>query len=177
MTSIKHLLGFVIFCLFLCQPPVVAATEAGGGYARQLWGSTDLLQYEMFVREPLPYKTILADTSLVSSVVELGIGIIRESQVEHSEVGKVSVMPELVLKPYDRIHYLVGLGTGFMAGETKFTKHDLGGSFFLAAKLGLRLLIGEGWGLEYIYYHQSNAGIYENNASLNMLQVAIFFTF
>jgi len=64
-----------------------------------------------------------------------------------------------------------------MAGETKFTKHDLGGPFFLASKLGLRLLIGKGWGLEYIYYHQSNAGIYEHNASLNMLQAAIFSTF
>jgi len=171
------MLGIVVFFLFLFQPPVAAATEAGGGCARQLWDNTDLLQYEMFVREPLPYKTIVADTLLVSSVVELGIGIIRESQVEHSEVGKVSLMPELVLRPYDRIHYLVGLGAGLMAGETKFTKHDLGGPFFLASKLGLRLLIGKGWGLEYIYYHQSNAGIYEHNASLNMLQAAIFSTF
>jgi hypothetical protein len=167
----------VVFVLIFLAPPVSTATQTGGGYGRQVIGNTDVEQYEIFIREPLPYKTMLGDTWLVSSDVEIGMAMIRESGVDHSEIGRVSLMPQLVVSPYDRIQFVFGLGAGFMGGDTEFTKHDLGGPFFLASKLGLRFFFGEGWGVEYVYYHQSNAGIYENNASLNMQQLALFYTF
>jgi hypothetical protein len=177
MNTLNGLLLSVVLLLIVLAPPVSTATQTGGGYGRQLLGNTDLEQYEIVVREPLPYKMILGDTCLVSSDVEIGMAIIRDSGDDPSEVGRFLFMPQLGVRPYDRVQFVIGLGTGFMGGETKFTKHDLGGPFFLASKLGLRFFFGEGWGVEYVYYHQSNAGIYENNASLNMQQLALFSTF
>jgi len=31
------------------------------------------------------------------------------------------------------------------------------------------------WGLEMLYYHQSNGGLYEHNASLNMQMVGFYY--
>lgn len=177
MNTIKCLFISAVFFLIFLTPAASKATQAGGGYSRQFLGNSGLEQYEMFVREPLPYQTILGDDFPISTIIEIGMAIIRETHVEHSEVGRFSLMPELVLSPYGRIHCFAGLGAGFMGGETEFTKHDLGGPLFLASKLGMRFLLGEGWGVEYVYYHQSNAGIYEHNASLNMQQLAMFYTF
>jgi hypothetical protein len=75
------------------------------------------------------------------------------------------------------VNFIIGLGTGFMVGETEFTDHNLGGAFLLNSKLGVQLLLGEHWGLEYVFYHQSNAGIYNYNASLNMHQLAFAYNF
>ncbi|MBU1567928.1 MAG: acyloxyacyl hydrolase [Proteobacteria bacterium] len=177
MNTVNALLISAVFFSIFVMPPASKATQAGGGYSRQLLGNTGLEQYEMFVREPLSYHTILGDAFQVSSVVEIGMAVIRETHVEHSEIGRFFIMPQLVLRPYNRIHYFFGLGAGFMGGEAEFTRHDLGGAFFLASKLGIRFLFGEGWGVECVYYHQSNAGIYNHNASLNMQQLAMFYTF
>lgn len=177
MNMVKGLLASVVLSLIFLVPPAAKATQAGGGYSRQFLKNTDIEQYEIFAREPLPYKTILGDNCLVSSDVEIGLAIIRDSHVDDSQIGRFSLMPQLSFNPSDRFQFFAGLGTGFMVGETKFTDHDLGGAFFLAAKLGLRFFFGEGWGVEYAYYHQSNGNIYEHNASLNMQQLAMFFTF
>jgi hypothetical protein len=177
MNTVKVLLVSVVLSLIFLAPQAAKATETGGGYSRQFLGNSDIEQYELFVREPLPYKAILGDICLVSSDVEIGMAIIRDSHVDNSEVGRFSFMPQVVLRPFDWVQFLIGLGTGFMGGETELPKHNLGGPFFLASKLGLRVLFRESWGVEYAYYHQSNAGIYEQNSSLNMQQLAMFFTF
>jgi hypothetical protein len=172
----KHLAaGVVFFTVF--APFAAAATEFGTGYGRQFLGNTSLEQYEMVVREPLFSKTNLGGLLQVSSRVEFGMAVIREQGVEFSELGKFSCIPEVVFRPHNRVHSFVGLGAGFMGGEAEFTRHDLGGPFFLASKVGVRLLLGVEWGVEYVYYHQSNAGIYEHNASLNMQQLAVFCSF
>ncbi len=167
----------VVFFLICLTPAASGATQAGGGYSRQFLGNSGLEQYEIFVREPLPYQMSLGDAMRISTIIEIGMAIIRETHVDHSEVGRFSLIPQLVLSFSDRIHCFAGLGAGFMGGEAEFDKHILGGPLFLASKVGLRFFLGQGWGLEYDYYHQSNAGIYEYNASLNMQQLAIFFTF
>ena len=177
MNTVKGLLLFVVLGLIFLAPLVAGATQAGGSYSRQFLGNSDIEQYEIFAREPLPYKTILGENCLVSADVEIGMAIIRDSGIDHSEIGRFSLMPQLVVRPSDSVHFFIGLGTGLMGGETEFAKHDLGGPFFLASKLGLRFFLGESWGVEYAYYHQSNAGIYEHNASLNMQQLAMFYTF
>ena len=176
-TRSYFLRAVVPFLYFLMAPVIVMATEVGGGYSRQLVENTGLEQYELFVREPLPYKTIVGDTLPVFSALEIAAGLIRDANDDHFGIGKFSVMPQVVLEPNDRIHYFFGLGAGLMAGDTKFSRHDLGGPFFLASKLGMRFFLGEGWGLEASYYHQSNAGIYDHNASLNMLQMAFVYDF
>ncbi|MFH0783150.1 MAG: acyloxyacyl hydrolase [Pseudomonadota bacterium] len=177
MNAVKCLLSFGVFSLLFLVPSVVKATQVGGGYNRQFLQNKDLQQYEMYVREPLPYKTLIGGDFLVSSGVEIGMGIVREAHVEHSEVGRFCFMPQLVLRQNDRMQYFVGLGAGFMGGTGEFTKHGLGGPFFLASKLGVRFPLGKDWGVESDYYHQSNAGIYDKNASLNMMQLAIYYSF
>ena len=172
----KYLAAGAVFFL-VSIPFVAAATEFGAGYGRQFLGNTALQQYEMFVREPLFSKTNLGGLFQVSSQVEVGLAIIHEQGVEYSEVGRFSCIPEVIFRPHNRIHSFVGLGGGFMGGDTEFTRHDLGGPFFLASKVGVRLLLGVEWGVEYVYYHQSNAGIYEHNASFNMQQLAVFCSF
>lgn len=177
INTVKCLFMFLVFSLLFLTPAASKAAQAGGGYSREFRGNSGLEQYEMFVREPLSYQTTLGDAFQISTIVEIGMAIIRETHVEHSEVGRFSLMPQLVLSSCGRIQYFVGLGAGFMGGEAEFNKHVLGGPLFLASKVGLRLLLGEGWGFEYVYYHQSNAGMYEYNASLNMQQMAMFYTF
>jgi hypothetical protein len=177
MHAVKILWRSVFLLLILVTPATSMATEVGGGYSRQLLGNIGLEQYEIFVREPLAYKTSLSDGLQLSSAVEFAMAIIREDDVAHSEVGRFFLMPQLVLKPNDRMHFFAGLGAGFMGGDGEFTKHNLGGSFFLASKLGMRIFFSKDWGLEYGYYHQSNGGMYDYNASLNMLQLAIFLNY
>lgn len=177
MNKVKALLVLVILTLIFLSSQISMATQMGGGYGRQILGNTNLEQYEMFVREPLSYKTMIGDHYVITSDIEIGVATIREIDDADSGIGRFSVMPQLSLSPFDRMQCLVGLGTGFMVGDTEFTKHNLGGPLFLAAKLGLRFFFTEDWGLEYVYYHQSNAEIYHYNASLNMQHLAIFYTF
>ncbi len=177
MNVLKKLLAISGFVTFLTTPLSAVATEIGGGYGRQFLNNTDIEQYELLIREPLAYKTVLGKSFLITSDVEIAMGVLRETGVEYSEIAKFSIIPLLVFRPSDRVHYFVGLGSGLMAGVPEFVRHDLGGSFFLASKVGLRLLFSKNWGLECGYYHQSNAGIYEHNASLNMLQLALYSRF
>jgi hypothetical protein len=189
------LIRIVVCVAVLALTPVAMATEVGGGYSRQLLNNTDIEQYEMVVRQPLAFKAELGSSSAqtkrmpsrymaafgwdlrVSSVVEMAMAVIREADTAGPVVGKFAIMPQLVLRPYDRLNWFFGLGAGFMGGDTAFFEHDLGGNFFLASKIGTRLLLGENWGGELVYYHQSNGGIYEHNASLNMCQLAFFYRF
>ena len=177
MKKEKGLVNLVVLALIFLAPVISTATEIGGGYGRQFKGNTDLEQYEIFVREPLSYKTMLGDHYAIASDLELGAAVVREIHNEDSGLARFSVMPQLSIRPFDRLQFFAGLGAGFMLGDTEFTKHNLGGPLFLSAKLGLRFLFAENWGLEYVYYHQSNADIYAYNASLNMQQLTIFYTF
>jgi hypothetical protein len=178
MKTVKIVLIFVVLAFIFSAPWASMATVVGGGYAWQFLGNTHLEQYEMIVREPLPYKVVInKDGLLVSSVVEAAFALIREVNVTHSEVGRFFLMPQLDCRLSDRIQFFGGIGGGFMGGGIDFTKHDLGGPFFLASKLGARFPLGERWSVEYVYYHQSNAGLYDHNASLNMLQLAFSYTF
>lgn len=153
------------------------STQLGGGYGKQFLSNKDLEQYEVFWRQPLPYKTILGDSWDVTTGLELSAALLRESGTDNSETSRFSLMPQVILSPHDMVNFIIGFGAGFMTGETEFTDHNLGGPFLLASKLGIQFLFGEHWGLECVYYHQSNAGIYQYNASLNMIQVAFAYNF
>lgn len=161
--------------LFLLAPHALA-TESGGGVGLQLLGNTDLVQYELRIRELLPHATKLAGRFAVSSAVEVSLGVVRESDVANSELGRFAVIPELLVDLHPRLQLLAGLGAGFMGGDGEFTRHDLGGPFFLASKFGCRLPVTATWGLEMLYYHQSNGGLYEHNASLNMPMIGVYYS-
>ena len=155
----------------------VRSIELGMDCGREFRGNTDLEQYEVYLREPLPYGRETDSGLAITSAIEFGAAMLRESGSDNDPAGRLSVMPQLILKPYPYINCVVGAGAGFMAGNTEFTDHNLGGEFFLASKLGIQLLPGQKWKVGYFYYHQSNAGIYDYNASLNMHNLTISYSF
>lgn len=150
--------------------------QLGLGYGKQFFRNTDISQYELFWRQPLPWKKQWSNIELTTKL-EIGGALVAESGSDRSTAGRFSLMPQLHLQSGEMINFILGFGVGFMAGETAFTDHDLGGPFLLASKFGIQFLLGENWGVEYTYYHQSNGGIYEPNASLNMNQLALTYRF
>ncbi len=153
------------------------STQLGFGYGKDYRDDVDLAQYEVFWRQPLSYTTTLGENWNVSTGVEFGTALIRESGSDNVGTARFSVMPQVMLSPNDMVNFIVGIGPGLMIGETEFTDHDLGGFFLLNSKIGIQFLLGEHWGVECVFYHQSNAGIYDHNASLNMPQISLSYNF
>lgn len=151
------------------------SSEIGGSIGLQLLGNTDLVQYEMDIRQPLPHSTTLGGRVKVTSAVEVSLGLARENDVAHSGIGRFALIPELIAELHPRLEILGGIGAGFMGGDGEFTKHNLGGPFFFASKFGLRLPVTPSWGVTLLYYHQSNGGLYEHNSSLNMQMVGFYY--
>ncbi len=151
--------------------------EIGGTYGREFLHNTDVEQYELFVRAPLPYQKQTDSGLKIATAVEIGAATIRERSGDTDSAGRFSVMPQVSLSPHQNLNFFVGLGAGFMVGNTEFTDQNLGGEFLLASKLGLEILLGDHFKIGYSYYHQSNAGIYEYNSSLNMHQLALSCSF
>lgn len=153
------------------------SSQLGVGYAKEFRHNKDLQQYEIFWRQPLPYKTTLGDSWNVATDIEVAAALLREEGSDSGEAGRFSVMPQVIFSPHSMVNFIVGLGAGFMVGETEFTDQNLGGRFLFNAKVGAQLLLGEHWGLEYVFYHQSNAGIYDHNIGLTMHHFAFTYKF
>lgn len=176
----KLLFQSIVLVIMFTSPAVAEmSTQLGIGYGKELRGNKDLAQYEIFWRQPLSYNRTLDDGWQISSAIEIGMALLKDSDsdADDSETGRFSLMPQLVLSPNNMVNFIFGFGAGFMAGETEFEDHNLGGSFLLASKIGMQLIFAEHWGVEATFYHQSNAGIYEYNASLNMIHLAFAYNF
>jgi hypothetical protein len=169
----KYFLLPVVLVL-ICASPALArmSTQLGFGYGKDIRGDKNLEQYELTWTESLSYSTTFWNDWKVSTAIELSWALLKESGANHSGTARLFLMPQMVLSPNDMFDFILGFGSGFMIGGTDFPDHDLGGSFFIASKVGLQLMIGKHWGVESVYYHQSNAGLYDSNASLNMIHLA-----
>jgi len=178
MTLLKSVIISTILSLLAGASVVSAASgQLGVGYGKELLGNTDISQLELFYRMPLSYQKELGDVWKLSTVLEFGGAIIDDSESETSSTGRLSLMPQMLLSPNDAVHFILGFGSGFMMGETEFDHHNLGGPFFLSSKVGVLFVIAQHFGVEYNYYHQSNAGIYDYNTSLNMHHIALSYQF
>lgn len=178
MATVK--IFFLSLALVVVAAPLSFAemsSQLGVGYGAEFKENTDLEQYEIFWRQPLPYKTTLGDSWNVATDIEVAAALLRENGSDSDETGRFSVMPQVIFSPHAMVNFIVGLGVGFMVGETKFVDQNLGGSFLFNSKVGAQLVLGQHWGLEYVFYHQSNAGIYENNSGLNMHHFALSYKF
>lgn len=153
------------------------SSQLGVGYGMEFKENKDLEQYEIFWRQPLPYKTTLGDSWNVATDIEVAAALLREEGSDNDETGRFSVMPQVIFSPHAMVNFIVGIGAGFMVGETEFTDQNLGGSFLFNSKVGAQLVLGQHWGLEYVFYHQSNAGIYDHNIGLNMHHLALSYHF
>ena len=170
-------IGWLLYLLTGASVASASSGQLGVGYGQELRGNTDISQVELFYRMSLFYQKDLGDVWKLSTALEFAGAVIDDSESETSSTGRLSLMPQMILSPNDMAHFIVGFGSGFMMGETDFEDHNLGGPFFLSSKVGFLLVFGEHFGLVYNYYHQSNAGIYDYNASLNMHHVAVLYKF
>jgi len=177
MKKVKYLLWIILAFFCTSVAFIQASQQLGAGYGGQFRGNTDLEQYELFFRQPLPYGTFLKDTIEVSSALEIGVLLLQEAHSDNLRTPKFSLQPQIFIRTSERVNFIVGFGAGYMPWDTEFTKHNLGGPFFLSSKLGMQLELAEHWGLEFVYYHQSNASLYEHNASLNMYQFGLVYFF
>jgi hypothetical protein len=168
----------IISILVCCSTVEAAQGQLGLGYGKELRGNRDLSQLELFYRLPLSWTKKLGEDWRLSTDLEFAGAVIDDNNSDTSSTGRVSLMPQMMLSPNsDSFYLLLGLGAGFMMGETEFEDHNLGGPFFLSSKVGVLFFIGNHFGIEYNFYHQSNAGIYDYNASLNMHHLALSYRF
>jgi hypothetical protein len=136
----------VICCAFtgLAGTSASATTlsQLGLGYGKEFRGNKDISQFELFYRHPLSYQKKLGDVWNLSTDLEFGGAIIDQKDSENSATGRLSLMPQMMLSPNDAIHFIFGIGAGFMMGETEFNDHNLGGPFFISSKVGFQLIFG-----------------------------------
>lgn len=172
-------LFFMQFIVISWALTVIPATarELGAGYGREFKENSDIEHYEIFFREPLPWKWEYDSGFRVLSAVEIGGALIREAESDRDEAGRFSIMPQLILSPHPNVNFFFGLGGGFMVGNTEFDSHDLGGDFLLNSKAGIQFLLGQHWNIGYFYYHQSNGGVYDHNQGLNMHNLLLSYSF
>ncbi|MBU1568112.1 MAG: acyloxyacyl hydrolase [Proteobacteria bacterium] len=177
MKAIKIIFLNCIIYLYITSPSLVMSTELGFGYGKEFRDNSNIEQYEVYVREPLPFKWEFDHDFKILSAVEVGMAMITEAQSTNDEPARISVMPQLIFSPNRNVSFIFGFGAGFMIGNTKFTNHNLGGAMLFDSKIGLQFMLGQHWNFGYFYFHQSNAGIYDYNAGLNMHQLALSYTF
>ena len=160
--------------------PVMSRAEmpsVGLYYGRGL-GETDFNQYDLHVALPLHWQKSFSSQWVIHSDIEAIVSVL-----EHEETAfKPSLMVNMIFSsPGNKVDIIAGLGAGFMIGDTLFkddeSYHDLGGPFFMQGQVGIRLYLTDHIFAGCRYFHQSNAGIYEQNDSLNLGQFEIGWRF
>ncbi|MCK9174546.1 MAG: acyloxyacyl hydrolase [Desulforhopalus sp.] len=169
------LLSFFTALLIFPVHSVFAGDSIGLSYGKNFCDDTNIEQYALGWNHDLPWLTAGDEWRLTTSV-EMEGALIDEDESDQDLTGRFSVMPQAHLWLDDLFRLTAGLGTGLMAGKTEFIDHDLGGPFFFNAKLGVEVVLQQ-FSIGYYFYHQSNAGIYEHNASLNMNCISATFHF
>lgn len=176
------LFSIAIVLLFIVPQAYGAAAptpfgQLGLGYGGEIREAKDIFQIELFWRQPLAYEKQFINGWHMRTGLEAGAAWVDEEGMGRSPVGRFSLMGELFFSSTKEVDFIVGFGPGFMVGDTEFTAQDLGGWFCLVSKIGFQFHFGDKWVLDYVFFHQSNAGIYEHNASLNMIQASISYRF
>lgn len=177
----KYLLCSALLIPFLvtsanAATDVIETGTVGVGFVKQFDDDTDIYQIEGFYRHNLPYSAQFANEWSLNVKLELAAAYFWQSNDSDYQTGRFSIMPQLFLER-GIFDLFCGFGTGFMVGDTEYPDHDLGGHFLLNSKVGMALDFTRDFGLEAVYYHQSNAGIYDHNASLNMLSLTLLWHF
>lgn len=169
------------FCLFFtllfCLMASVSWAElsrVGLRYGKGFLDS-DFDQYDLYVSMDLPWQTEAPLGWMLRSEID---GILSVLTWDGDTAVKPSIMPSLVLSsPGRKVDIIAGMGLGWMFGATDFgdgsDRSELGGPFFLQGQLGFRLNVTDKIFVGYRYYHQSNAGIYNENNSVNINQIEL----
>ncbi|WP_457577765.1 acyloxyacyl hydrolase [Desulfomarina sp.] len=172
----------ILFFLFLSLPTLsnastVAGTKIGTSISRELRENRNLQLYELFFLRPLfRFDSAPFDSLKLSSQVEYSIGFLEDTEAGGDSTMRFAVMPRLLFTPSQYYDLVLGFGAGYMSGETEYPRHNLGGSFFFQSKVGISIHVTKKLSLGYLFFHQSNAGLYSYNASLNTFQMEITYT-
>lgn len=175
MGSFRVVVMVVLSFIILSEVAQAEINDVSFRYGRGFDGK-DFDQFDLVVSMSLPWEKPLDNGWLMHSTIE---GILGVLTWDGDTAVKPSVMPNLVFtSPGGKLDLVGGLGMGVMIGDTEFNDdHNLGGEFFLQGQLGLRWYFVENFFAGYRYYHQSNAGIYSSNNSVNLNQVEVGWKF
>ncbi len=172
----------ILFFLFLSLPVLSSAapvtqSKIGTSISRELRENRDLQLYEIFYLQPFSWPdSTISDTLRLSSQVEYSVGFLEDTSPGGDSTMRFAVMPRLLFAPSQHLDLILGFGAGYMSGETEYPRHNLGGSFFFQSKVGISIHVTKKLSLGYLFFHQSNAGLYSYNASLNAFQMEITYT-
>ncbi len=176
--SLRRRCIFSIIALSICFATTASSFELASVGVRygQGFRGTDFDQYDISATMDLPWQKECPYNWLLHSDIE---GILSVLTWDGDTAVKPSVMPNLILStPGGMVDFIAGLGLGVMFGDTEFDgDHDLGGAFFFQGQAGFRVNVTDNVFVGYRYYHQSNAGIYNSNDSVNLNQVEIGWKF
>jgi hypothetical protein len=173
------LLSIFLFLSFfaLTLEATVAEAKIGASISRELRENHDLQLYELFYLQPFSWpESTVADTLKLSSRIEYSAGFLEDTSPDDGSTARFAVMPRLLISPSRYLDFILGFGAGFMTGDTEYPGHNLGGPFFFQSKVGISINITRKLSLGYLFFHQSNAGLYSYNASLNTFQMEISYT-
>lgn len=167
-----------MLALSLCFAVTASSFELSSAALRYGKGfrGTDFDQYDLSATMDLPWQKKCAGDWLLHADVE---GILSLLTWSGDTAVKPSIMPNLIIStPEGLIDFIAGLGLGVMLGDTEFDgDHDLGGAFFFQGQAGFRVNVTDTIFVGYRYYHQSNAGLYNSNDSVNLNQIEVGWKF
>lgn len=171
--------ALVLVGLLFCGMPDCSQAEVikdvSFRYGRGFNGS-DFDQFDIALSTALPWRKTFDSGWLMHSGVE---GIMGVLTWDGDTAVKPSVMANLLItSATGKLDMIAGMGMGVMLGDTEFSDdHNLGGPIFFQGQAGIRWHFTESFFAGYRYYHQSNAGIYSNNNSVNLNQIEVGWQF
>ena len=172
----------ILFFLILSLPVFsVASTvdqpKIGAGISRELREIRDLQLYEIFYLQPFfQPDSPISDSLKLSTQMEYSLGFLKDTSPGGDSTMRFAIMPRLLFTPSQYFDLIIGFGAGYMSGETEYPRHNLGGSFFFQSKVGISIHVSKKLSLGYLFFHQSNAGLYSYNASLNTFHMEITYS-
>ena len=133
-----------------------------------------VLQTDIFVGKALPWGWKLSPDWILDTMGEMALSWIHHDEGNGAEA---SVSTDLVLSsPVHKLVYTAGIGVGLLADST-IGELELGGPIFFLGHFGISLPLGQNFSLSARYSHQSNGHLYDENPSINLVQVGFGYYF
>ena len=174
--SVATLIGISIFSLADCgnaQDNSRDVFTSGLRIGSSVRGE-QVLQTDIFVGKALPWGWKLSPDWNLDTMGEMAVSWIHQDEGNGAEA---SVSADLVLSsPVHKLVYTAGIGVGLLADST-IGKLELGGPVFFLGHFGISLPLGQNFSLSARYSHQSNGHLYDENPSINLVQVGFGYYF
>jgi hypothetical protein len=121
--------------------------------------------YEAIGSFRLPWSHQWDSGWLLTSEVEITAGNLRAAQ-DNGFLASAGPAIAVAIPQY-WMSFVLGVRAVYL-NDYQFGGEDFGGNFSFVEELGVEFKVYSGLNAGYRFYHQSNAGIYENNPGLEM---------